>query len=107
MLAAILGFSLTWQIFIFLITSAVLIYFTRPFFNKKLKVGTEKTNIDSLIGEIAIVTEDIRPFETGLVKISGQVWTSKSINNELITRNSKVKILKIEGVKLIVEPIKE
>lgn len=107
MVAAIIGFSLVWQIFVFLIASAVLIYFTRPFFIEKLKVGAEKTNVDSLIGEMGIVTEDIRPYETGLVKVLGQVWTAKSVNNQLIARDSKVRIIKIEGVKVIVESLEK
>lgn len=107
MIASILGFSLIWQVFIFLVASAIFIYYTRPFFNKKLKVGTEKTNIDALIGEVGIVTEDIAPFETGIVKISGQIWTAKSANNQLIQRDSKVKVIKIEGVKIIVDLLNE
>lgn len=107
MAAALLGLSLTWQILIFLVSSFIIIYFTRPFAINLLKVGQEKTNAQSLVGEIGIVTKEIRPFETGLVKISGQIWTAKSIDKKSIGRNERVMVLAIEGVKLIVEKLKE
>lgn len=107
MIVAALDFSVTIQILIFLISSAVLIYFTRPFAIKLLKVGNVKTNSASLIGEIGIVKEPIHPFETGLVKVSGQIWTAKSKDKESIDKNKKVRILSIEGVKLIVEELEE
>lgn len=103
MIAALVGLSVTWQILIFLVSSFIIIYFTRPFVKKMLKVGKEKTNAQSLIGEIGIVTEDIRPLETGLVKVSGQTWTAKCKTKETIEYNTRVRILGIEGVKLIVE----
>lgn len=107
MVAAIIGLSFTWQILIFLIGSFVIIYFTRPLAVKHLKVGTAKTNIHSLIGEIGIVIEDIRPLETGVVKVAGQVWTAKSNSKTIIERNTRIRILQIEGVKLIVEKLNE
>ena len=39
------------QILIFLIISIILLLLTRPVLMKKMKVGTEKTNTDSLIGK--------------------------------------------------------
>lgn len=107
MIAAALGFSITIQILIFLISSAVLIYFTRPLALKFFKIGATQTNSQSLIGEIGLVQEQIRPFETGLVKVSGQIWTAKANDNNTIDKNNKVRIISIEGVKLIVEELSE
>ncbi len=107
MLTALMGLSITSQIFVFLVSSLFLIYFTRPFAVNFLKVGKEKTNSQSLIGNVGLVIEEIRPFETGLVKISGQIWTARSPNKEVIKRKEKVRVIAIEGVKLIVEKLKK
>jgi len=106
MIAAIIGIGIMGQIFIFLIVSAVLIYFTRPVAKKYLKIGATKTNVNSIVGLIGIVTKRIEPFNTGQVKVAGQIWTAKSISNEPIEEGKQVKVIKVEGVKLIVE-IKE
>lgn len=90
------------QVFIFLVLSVILIAFTKPLV-EKMKIGTEKTNADRLIGCDAIVLEEINGISgTGQVKVNGQIWSAKSENGAVISAGEQVKILKIEGVKLIV-----
>ena len=92
------------QVAVFLILSLVLLATTRKIFVNKLKTGSEKTNVDALVGEEAVVLEDITPFDTGLVKVKGQNWTAIAADKDAsILKGSTVKIKAIEGVKLIVE----
>ncbi|MFZ7121020.1 MAG: NfeD family protein [Eubacteriaceae bacterium] len=95
------------QFALFLISSLVLLAFTRPIFVDYLKVGKTKTNVDSIIGNIGIVLEDINTFKYGQVKVNGQIWTAKSEMKVHIEKNTKVEIIGVEGVKLIVKEIKE
>ena len=97
--------SLPIQILIFLVISALLLIFTRPLAVKKLKMGKEKTNVDSLVGKHALVTKKIGEFDTGEAKISGQIWTARSENNTEIEKGAKAEILRIEGVQLIVRQL--
>jgi len=61
-----------------------------------------------LVGGIGKVTEEIDNMNgKGLVKISGQVWTSRSLNETIIPINSLVKVDRIDGVKLIVKEMEE
>lgn len=102
-IAAEIGLSVLWQTVIFLASSCILLYFTRPLAVKYLKIGKEKTNAALLIGKTGIVIEDIKPYNSGLVKVSGQIWTAKATDESIeIKSDSRVKIVKIEGVKLIV-----
>lgn len=90
------------QMTFFIILSAVLIFFTRPAAVKYLKI--QQTNSMSLIGEIAVVTEDIDNIkETGQVKINGNVWRARSLNDEAIKEGEKVIIKELKGVTLFVE----
>lgn len=101
---ALLGGPLLLQIAVFLIVSIILLYFTRPLAEKKLKIGHEKNNIDLMIGKTGMVTEDIMPYNTGQVKLNGMVWTAVTRgNNKIVLKGQEVKVVKIEGVKLIVE----
>ena len=77
--------------------------FTKPFVNKHLKVGVNKTNVDSIIGQTGRVKKEIHKFDTGLVKVSGQIWTAISSNNEIIEEDVEVVVMAVEGVKLIVK----
>lgn len=104
---ALLGGPLLLQIAVFLIISIILLYFTRPLAEKRLKIGHEKNNIDLMIGKTCMVTETIEPYHTGQVKLNGLVWTAIAKDNkEILTKGELVKIVKIEGVKLIVERMK-
>lgn len=103
MIAAFIGAGIMGQMFVFLIASAILVYFTRPVAKKYLKIGTTKTNVNSIIGLVGIVTKAIKPFNTGQVKVAGQIWTAKSLDNDEIEEGKQVKVIKVEGVKLIVK----
>ena len=92
------------QVVIFIAVSCCLLVFTRKIFVEKLRTGSESTNVDALIGETGIVTEEIRPLTVGQVKINGQVWSALGKDDETIEKDRLVKVIAIEGVKLIVIP---
>lgn len=103
MIACSFGAPIWIQIMLFGVASLILLPLTRPFVKKVLKIKHINTNADRLIGKEAIVTETISNLEGhGAVKISGVVWTARSLNDDIIEKDEKVIIKSIEGVKLIV-----
>ncbi len=101
---ALLGGPILLQVAVFLIVSIILLYFTRPLAEKRLKIGHEKNNIDQMIGKTCMVIEKIEPYKTGQVKLNGMVWTAVSKDHkETLEEGELVNIAGIEGVKLIVE----
>ena len=90
---------------VFLVVSLIALVVTRPLVNKiRQKKGKTSTNADRLIGKIGIVISDIDDVQkVGQIKVEGEIWTAKS-QYAPILKDSKVKVLSIEGVKLIVEP---
>lgn len=103
-LVAWIGVGIIGQLIIFIIVSVVLLVLTRPLAMKYLNDKTVRTNADSLIGEIAIVTEEIDNIAgKGAAKIQGETWTARSTRDEmLIEKGEKVQVVAISGVKLIV-----
>ena len=103
------GASPTVQRTIFVGLSLLLLVVTRPIALKYVRNGKTKTNADSLIGRIAIVSKEIDNLsQSGEVMIADISWTARSLKEtSVIAVGSKVKICAIEGVKLIVEEIKE
>lgn len=96
------------QFAVFLIVSVGLLISTRKIFVEKLKAGSEKTNVDALIGEKGLVVEDIKPYASGQVKVKGQMWTAVCHKEDVaIEAGSLVKIRAIEGVKLVVAPVEQ
>lgn len=91
---------------VFLVVSLIALVVTRPLVNKiRQKKGKTSTNADRLIGKIGIVISDIGDVQkVGQVKVEGEIWTAKS-QSAPIAKDSKIKVLAIEGVKLLVEPV--
>ena len=88
------------QIVIFVVIVILLMPLSKKIYSK-IKSNNTKTNIDRIIGMKGIVTEDITKDNIGEVKVDGKKWTAMA--KEKIAKGKKVKILKIEGVKLLVE----
>lgn len=105
---SLFSLGVVWQVVVFFIVSGLLLAFTRKLFVKKLQTGTEKTNVDALIGREAVVVKAIKPFEPGLIKLSGQEWTAVCRDDDaLLEEGAEVKVIGIEGVKAIVSPLKQ
>ena len=96
------------QIIVFAAVAALLLFMTRPLAAKYLNSQTKRTNADSLIGEICLVTVPINNLKAeGQAVVKGQEWTARSIDGSLIPEGTKVRIVSISGVKLMVENIEE
>lgn len=91
------------QVVIFAVVSLILLIFTKPIAQKHLMKNPEKTNVESLIGEKAYVTEEINNIKSkGAVKLKGLEWSARSENEEVIAADSEVVVKAVSGVKLIV-----
>lgn len=99
-----LGATVTVQAVVFLAVSGLSMLLLRPVVKNYLKPHHQATNADRLIGQIALVTETIDNItNVGAVQINGQIWTANSAHDVIIPAENKVKILEIQGVRLIVE----
>lgn len=91
---------------VFLFVSLIALIITRPLVKRfKAKRGITSTNADRLIGKVGVVLSDIEDINSvGQVKVEGATWSAKSYLAPIL-KDSKVKVLAIEGVKLVVEPV--
>ncbi len=106
LLVSVLGGPIWLQVVVFLVLSAITLVLVRPLAAKLLSSGISPTNADRILSQIALVTEEIDNIaETGQVKIYGQVWTARSESGETIPAQTRVRILRIEGVKVFVKTV--
>lgn len=91
------------QTVVFILSSTVLLFFTRPFVNKFSPKEKVKTNAFSIIGKKGIVTQTINPITgEGQVKVGSEVWSAKSYEDVKIEKGLEVEVLDIDGVKAVV-----
>lgn len=108
-IAAACGASLPVQIILFMAVSLALLFLTRPIAVKHLDVNTQKTNAEALIGQNAVVLQEINNLaETGQAKINGMEWTARTKEDGItVPAGENVKVVEIQGVKLLVEKVEQ
>lgn len=87
-------------------TLAAAVHATRPVAVKYFNKDRVRTNVESLIGQQAIVISEINNLQgIGQVTVNGQEWSARSTDEEAtIPVGTVVVIERVSGVKLIVTP---
>lgn len=103
MIATIFTDSLVFQLIVFLIVSFLSLLITKPLLKRFKKFDVEPTNVDRVIGQKGEVIKRVGADKSdcGEVKVLGNVWTA--YGKEMMDVGCSVKVLSIDGVKLIVE----
>lgn len=105
-IAAVCKAPLWLQIALFTVASVGSLMATRPLVKRVVTAKKQPTNADRCIGKTAIVMEPIdNALGQGQVSVEGATWTARSADYRPISVGDKVKIERIEGVKLIVSPL--
>lgn len=105
LIAAICGAPIWLQVLLFLAVSVALLASLRPLVRKFVTPKLTRTNVESLIGKTAVVTENIDNISAqGSAKVGGVVWTARSTDGDPIPAGAQVIVDRIEGVKVFVSP---
>ena len=105
LMVSLLGGKVWLQVTVFLVTAMVLLCLLRPFVKKHLKPRLVATNADSLVGKVCVVTEPVGTMN-GRVKVGDVTWSARAEGEQEISVGTKVRILRIQGVKVFVETVK-
>ena len=66
----------------------------------------QPTNADRIIGKEGIVIKAIDPEAAkGQIKVEGQIWSAKCASP--VEEGKRVKVLALEGVKAVIEPVED
>ncbi|MCR4843127.1 MAG: NfeD family protein [Eubacterium sp.] len=108
-IVSLLGGPMWLQFVVFAVLSLVLLIFTRPVAVKYYNSRRIKTNADYLVGQSAVIIEGIDNLSgKGKAMINGMEWTARSVlDDERIPEGTIVTVKEIQGVKLIVEEMKQ
>ncbi len=106
MATALLGGALWLQMVVFLVVSVVLLLALRPFVRRFVMPRITQTNANAMVGREALLTEDVDNLnETGALRLDGKEWSARSMSGASLPRGTLVKVVKLEGVRLYVEPL--
>ena len=73
----------------------------------RFNVNSLRNNADSLVGKEATAKTDVDAIDGGVVKLGGELWMAKPDDCSIIQEGSKVRVVRVEGVSLIVDKTNE
>lgn len=108
-IAALFNAPFALQVILFLLVSALLLFFTRPLAVKYFNKDRVRTNAESLVGRQAIVISEIDNLQgIGQVNVGGVEWSARTrVDGVKLPVGTVATVLAINGVKLVVEERKE
>ena len=107
LIAAWCGGALWLQFVLFFAVSIGMLLLLRPLIRKAVKPKIVPTNADRYIGMTGVVQQDIDNLQSvGRVEVDGADWAARSETGERIEAGTPVTIVRMEGVRLFVQPVK-
>lgn len=105
LIAAVCNAPVWLQVVLFFVVSIIALIVTRPLVRRLSKKDNVATNADRVLGGTARVTEQINnTVPTGAVYIDGKTWSARSTDESVIPVGQLVRVVRMEGVRLFVEP---
>lgn len=106
MLTSLMGGEIWLQVVLFAVVSGGLLCALRPLARKYFIPKLTRTNVDSVIGSVGVVTGKIdNAVSQGQVKLGAMEWTARSTCGDPIEVGVQVRVDRIEGVKVFVTPV--
>jgi membrane protein implicated in regulation of membrane protease activity len=73
--------------------------FRQPIMNR-LGIGGERSDVDTLVGEIAIVAEAMPPGGHGRAELRGTTWSAKNVDSILLASGQRCRVVAVQGLML-------
>ena len=107
MAGAALGASVWVQVVIFTAVSVLCFLIFYPSLKRLIRKNQQATNADMVLGQTCPVTQRIDNVAgTGAVSVGGKTWSARTADGATVEEGVLVQAVEIQGVKLIVKPIK-
>jgi membrane protein implicated in regulation of membrane protease activity len=91
------------QILLFSVLSVASLLLFRSRLVKRFQGDPQAPQVDQLVGEVAVVTEDLAPGNVGKVELRGTQWSARAVA-AVLPRGTRCRVTRVDGLTLFVEP---
>jgi membrane protein implicated in regulation of membrane protease activity len=92
------------QILLFSLLSLLCLGLFRSRLLGKLQGNQRASDMDTLVGEVGTLVEDLTPGEVGKVELRGTSWSAKNTSPAALKRGERCVVVRVEGLTLFVGP---
>lgn len=105
---AVLNFNFIIQGIAFVIFSVVFFVLSRKIAERISVKQPPGVGADRFIGYEGVVLEEVDNLkDTGMIRVAQDKWRAKSLDGSKIFKDSLIKVIRLEGTRMVVEPKKE
>lgn len=102
------GFGMAGPLWVQLLMFSVLSVATLVIFRARLlswvQHDPQRPEIDTLIGEIGVASEELIPGTVGRVEVRGAAWTARNTTGVSVSRGTRIRVVRVDGLTLDIEP---
>ena len=92
------------QLLLFTAISLISLALFRGRLLKMVQPDPQAPSVDQLVGEVAIVVEDLAPGTVGKVELRGSAWSARLSGGGAVLRGGRCRVTRVDGLMLYVEP---
>jgi len=90
-----------WLLFSVIAVVSMLL-FRRPLL--RISQGHPPQQVDTMVGEAAVLLEDVPPGQTGKAELRGTTWTAKNAGAASLQKGQRAAVSKVDGLTLWLKP---
>ena len=92
------------QVLMFSVLSvAALMLFRRPLM-RWMNIDAASSEVDTLVGELAVPLDDLAPGAVGRAELRGTVWTARNHAPAMIARGQRCTVVSVDRLTILIEP---
>ena len=92
------------QLLLFSVISiGALLSFRNPLL-RWLRLDSPAEDVDSLVGDVAVPTEDIAPGAVGRAELRGTVWSARNGSGVPLARGERCRVVRVDRLMIVIEP---
>lgn len=91
------------QWLLFSVLSLVSLVLFRPSLTRWMR-GAPAGSVDSLVGEVAVLLEDLAAGAVGKAELRGTAWTVRNGGASPLRRGGRARVERVDGLMLVIQP---
>lgn len=92
------------QLLLFSLISIASLLVFRARLLKWFQHDPQQPQIDTLVGEIGVASDELAPGTVGKVEVRGAAWSARNATGALVLRGTRVRVVRVDGLTLHIEP---
>jgi membrane protein implicated in regulation of membrane protease activity len=92
------------QILLFSLISVASLALFRSSLLRQFQPDPQAPIVDALVGEVAVVVEDVAPGGIGKVELRGSAWSARNEGSVALSRGARCRVTRVDGLMLHIVP---